>query len=104
VRTLLLVAICLSALSTAQAEQAPTFQASVDVLTAPQRDKMNGQSWREICPVPLDDLVSIHLKHVGFDNAVHDGVLVVHRKLAKETVEIFGELFAAGFPIERMQP
>jgi hypothetical protein len=65
---------------------------------------MNGQSWREICPVPLDDLVSIHLKHVGFDNAVHDGVLVVHRKLAKETVEIFGELFAAGFPIERMQP
>jgi hypothetical protein len=65
---------------------------------------MNGQSWREICPVPLDDLVSIHPNHVGFDYAVHDGVLVVHRKLAKETVEIFGELFAAGFPIKRMQP
>jgi hypothetical protein len=35
VRALLLVAIWLSALSTAQAEQAPTFQASVDVLDPP---------------------------------------------------------------------
>jgi D-alanyl-D-alanine carboxypeptidase len=104
VRALLLVAICLSALSAARAEEARTFQASVDVLTALQRDEMNGRSWHDVCPVPLDDLVSIHLKHVGFDGAVHDGVLVVHRRLAKETVEIFGELFAAGFPIERMQP
>ena len=103
-RAPLLVAIGLSALSAAHAEQARTFQASVDALTAPQRDKMKGLSWHEVCPVPLDDLVSIHLKHVGFDDAVHDGVLVVHRRLAKETVEIFGELFAAGFPIERMQP
>jgi hypothetical protein len=104
VRAPLLVAICLSTLSAADAEQARTFQASVDALTAPQRDKMKGQSWSEVCPVPLDDLVSIHLNYVGFDDAVHDGVLVVHRKVAKETVEIFGELFAVGFPIERMQP
>jgi hypothetical protein len=104
VRAPLLVAICLSVLSAAQADEARTFQASIDVLTGSQRDKMNGQSWREVCPVPLDDLVSIHLNYVGFDDAAHDGVLVVHRKLAKETIEIFGELFAAGFPIERMQP
>jgi hypothetical protein len=104
VRASLLVPICVLALNAAQAEQARTFQASVDALTAPQRDTMKGQSWSEGCPVPLDDLVSIHLNYVGFDDAVHDGVLVVHRRLAKETVEIFGELFAAGFPIERMQP
>jgi hypothetical protein len=98
------VAIGLSALSAAHAEQARTFQASVDVLTPAQRDKMKGRSWHEGRPVPLDDLVSIHLNYVGFDDAVQDGVLVVHHRLAKETVEIFGELFAAGFPIERMQP
>jgi len=103
-RAPLLVAIGLSALSAAHAEQARTFQASVDVLTAPQRDKMKGRSWHEGHPVPLDDLVSIHLNYVGFDDAVQDGVLVVHHRLAKETVEIFGELFAAGFPIERMRP
>ena len=103
-RAPLLVAIGLSALSAAHAEQARTFQASVDVLTAPQRDNMKGRSWHEGRPVPLDDLVSIHLNYVGFDDAVQDGVLVVHHRLAKETVEIFGELFAAGFPIERMRP
>ena len=103
-RAPLLVAIGLSALSAAHAEQARTFQASVDVLTPAQRDKMKGRSWHEGRPVPLDDLVSIHLNYVGFDDAVQDGVLVVHHRLAKETVEIFGELFAPGFPIERMQP
>jgi hypothetical protein len=104
VRAGLLVAICLSTPSAAQADEARTFQASVDVLTTPQRDKMNGRSWHEGCPVPLDDLVSIRLSYVGFDDAVHQGVLVMHRKLAKETVEIFRELFAARFQIERMQP
>jgi hypothetical protein len=103
VRALLLLTISLSALTAARAET-PTFKASVEALTPDQREKMNGRSRHDGCPVPLDDLVSIHLNYVGFDDAVHDGVLVVHRRLAKETVEIFGELFAARFPIERMQP
>ena len=103
-RAPLLLGICLSALGAAQADEARTFQASIEVLTPDQREKMSGRSWHEGCPVPLDDLVSIRIDYVGFDDAVHDGVLVVHRKLAKETVEIFGELFAAGFKIERMQP
>ena len=103
-RASLLVAICLSALRRGAGRAGPNVQASIDALAPRQRDKMNGRSWHEGCPVPLDDLVSIHLNYVGFDDAVHDGVLVVHRRLAKETVEIFGELFAAGFPIERMQP
>jgi len=104
VRALLLLTIGLSALTAVQAEEIPTFKASVEALTPDQRDKMNGRSWHDGCPVPLDDLVSIHLNYVGFDDAVHDGVLVIHRRLAKETVEIFGELFAVRFPIERMQP
>jgi hypothetical protein len=73
VRAPLLVAICLSALSAARADEARTFQASIDVLTAPQRDKMNGRSWHEACPVPLDDLVSIHLNYVGFDERCMTG-------------------------------
>ena len=56
------------------------------------------------CPAPLDDLVSIRLDYIGFDGAAHDGVIVTHRRLANEIVEIFRELFAAGFKIERMQP
>jgi D-alanyl-D-alanine carboxypeptidase len=102
VRTLLLLTICLSAL-TAHAKEALTFKASVSALTPDQREKMKGLTWHEGCPVPLDDLVCIHLNTIGFDNAVHDGVLVMNRKVSKEVVEIFGELFAAGFQIEQMQ-
>ena len=45
VRAPLVEAICLSALSAAQAEQPRTFQASFDALTPVQRDKMTGRSW-----------------------------------------------------------
>jgi hypothetical protein len=104
VRALLLLTMSLLATTTAQADEARTFKASIDALTTVQKEKMNGRSWHEGCPVSLDDLVSIHLDYVGFDNTVHDGVLVIHRKLAKEAIEIFAELFAARFPIEWMQP
>lgn len=103
-RAPLLLGICLSALGAAQAGQSGTFEASIGVLTADQRERMIGRSWHEGCPVPLDDLVSIRLDYIGFDGAAHDGVLVAHRRLANEIVGIFGDLFAAGFKIERMQP
>jgi hypothetical protein len=103
-RALPLLTAFLAGLTAARAEEPQTFKASVGPLTADQRAKMEGRSWHEQCPVPLDDLVAIHMNYVGFDAAVHDGVLVIHRRLANEAVEIFGELFAAKFPIERMQP
>jgi len=65
---------------------------------------MTGQSWHAGCPVSLDDLVAVHLDYVGFDNAVHEGVLVVHRRVASQVVTIFAALFQDGFEIERMQP
>lgn len=104
VRALLFLSAFLAGLIAAQAEQASAFKASIDALTSAQKEKMNGRSWHEGCPTPLDDLVSIHLNYVGFDDTVQDGVLVVHHRLAKEIIEIFRELFAVGYQIERMQP
>ena len=103
-RAPLLLTVCLSTLTVAQAGPPRTFEASIDNLTAAQREKMNGRSWHDGCPVPLDDLVSIRLEYVDFDDVAHAGALVMHRRVANEIVEIFGELFAAGFEIERMQP
>ena len=100
---MLLLTTSLLATTAAQADEARTFKASIDELMTVQREKMNGRTWHEGCPVPLDDLVSIHLSYIGFDNAVRDGVLVMNRKLSEEVVETFSELFAAGFQIERMQ-
>jgi hypothetical protein len=100
----LFLTLCLAALSVAHAGPSPAFKASIDALTPAQMEMMKGRSWHEGCPAPLEDLVSIRLDYIGFDDAAHEGALVVHRRLATEIADIFGELFAAGFKIERMQP
>jgi D-alanyl-D-alanine carboxypeptidase len=103
-RALLCAAAILTPLAVAEAAPAGTFNASIEPLTPAAKEKMDGVSWKDGCPAPLADLVAIHLTYLGFDKAVHDGVLVVHRRVAEEVVTVFGELFQAGFPIERMQP
>lgn len=61
-------------------------------------------SWRPGCPVAPEDLRRITVTHLGFDGVDHTGVLVVHADWAESLVDVFDQLHAAGFPIERMEP
>ncbi|WP_216094640.1 CapA family protein [Jiangella alba] len=54
------------------------------------------------CPVPLTDLRYVTVTHVGFDGRARRGELVVHADVAAGVVDVFAELYAARFPIERM--
>jgi hypothetical protein len=100
----LLAGLGLLALAEARAEPSRAFQARIAPLSAAERAGMAGRSWNEGCPVPLDELVAIRLNHIGYDDTVQDGVLVVHRKVGTEVVEAFRALFGMGFRIERIQP
>lgn len=62
-----------------------------------------GASWRPGCPLGPDRLRLVSLSYVGFDSREHRGELVVADSVAQETADIFGELYAARFPIERME-
>jgi hypothetical protein len=65
---------------------------------------MIGVSWKPGCPVPIDDLRIIDMNYWGFDGTVHDGGrLMVHKDVADEVVAAFGDMFAAEFPIRRME-
>jgi len=64
---------------------------------------MQQHSWRPGCPTPIADLVYIRLSHYGYDGAVHEGELVVHKDLAGEVLAIFKTLFARRFPVEKMK-
>jgi hypothetical protein len=75
----------------------PLDAATRAVMTAP------GGSWRPNCPVALEDLWLLQVDHRGFDGAVHQGRLVVHRRHARALVTVFQALFQAHFPIERME-
>jgi hypothetical protein len=60
-------------------------------------------SWRPGCPVALASLRYVTVRHWGTDAQVHDGELVVHADHAEAVTTVFGELFDARFPIERMR-
>jgi hypothetical protein len=81
----------------------PQFRANVLPIDPTTAQRMTGVSWRPGCPVGLDGLRLLRLTHHGFDGAVHEGELVVSTMWADRIVEVFRQLFAAGYPIERMQ-
>ena len=55
-------------------------------------EKMQGKSYKADCTLPRENLRYIHVLHVGFDNQVHEGELVVNKDIADDVLEIFKEL------------
>jgi poly-gamma-glutamate synthesis protein (capsule biosynthesis protein) len=82
---------------------APTrYTASVGPITAAVRRRM-ASSYREGCPVPIGELRYVRLSYWDFTGRVREGELVVAAKHAPALVGVFRKLYAAKFPIERMQ-
>jgi hypothetical protein len=79
------------------------FRSSISPISPALAERMTGVSWRPGCPVPLDELRLLTLRHWGFDGRVRTGRLVVHRDVARDLVGVFRRLFDARFPIRRMR-
>ncbi|HEY5284333.1 MAG TPA: M15 family metallopeptidase [Polyangia bacterium] len=79
------------------------FHGSQGPIPAPLATRMRQHSWREGCPTPIADLVYLRLSHYGYDGAVHEGELVVHKALGIEVLAIFKVLFMQHFPVEKMR-
>jgi hypothetical protein len=81
----------------------PGFHAKVQPIPPAVRARMTGVSWHPGCPVPLSDLRLLTLTYRGFDGRAHSGQLVANRDAAATLVSVFRKLYAARFPIRRMQ-
>ena len=81
----------------------PGFDARIQPIPAAVRLQMTGVSWRPGCPVPLSGLRLITLTYRGFDGRAHTGRLVANRDTAPTLVRVFRRLYAAKFPIRRME-
>jgi hypothetical protein len=79
----------------------PAFNGSFAEIDEATRARM--VSWHPGCPVPIDDLRLLTLGFWGFDGKAHTGELVLHRDVAAAALGVFEKLFAARFPIRRMQ-
>src|SRR5436305_15338101 len=78
----------------------PPYRAQIAPVTAAQL----GRSWHEGCPVGPSRLRAVSVSYVGFDGRAHTGTLVVDRRVTRDVVFVFARLYAARFPIRRMQP
>jgi hypothetical protein len=81
-----------------------SFRAQLLPIAPALQAEMTGASWHPDprCPA-WSDLALIRMNHWGFDGALHDGELVVAAAVAEDVVSAFERIFAARFPIERME-
>jgi hypothetical protein len=104
------VALCAvgTALALGAAGAAPAaparFVGTISVIGPAMRAAMTGRSWHPGCPVSLTQLRALTLTYWGFDGRPHRGRLVVNQDVARTVVSVFRRLYAARFPIRRMQP
>jgi D-alanyl-D-alanine carboxypeptidase len=82
----------------------PTFRSSISELSAAQRARMTGTSWRRGCPVALRDLRTLTVSYWGFDGRAYTGRLIVNETAARPLRFVFKTLYGARFPIRRMRP
>ena len=64
--------------------------------------RMSGKSFPSDCTVSLKDLRLVKVLHYTADGHIRLGELVVNRAISEEIIEIFEELFAVRYPIEKM--
>jgi hypothetical protein len=101
---IVLLCAALAAALVLSASSIPTaFRGTISTLSPALRAQMTGVSWHRGCPVPLSGLRLLTLSYRGFDGRSHSGRLIVNRSVAGQVVTVFRKLYAANFPIRRMQ-
>jgi hypothetical protein len=65
-------------------------------------ERMDGVSYKEGCPVTREELSYCRVLYVGPDAFTYIGELVVNERIAEDILEIFRELYDAGYKIGKM--
>ena len=92
--------IGLSVTVTPSRAAAPPFVGS----TEPVRWSDLRHSYREGCPVPPARLRTVRVSYWDFAGKPQEGRIVVARRAAEDIVAVFRKLWAARFPLRRLQP
>ena len=66
--------------------------------------KMRTSTWHAGCPVPPEDLRQLTIPYWDFNHKRATGLLIVHKDVAEEVAQIFRDLFAHDFLIQKMTP
>ena len=80
------------------------YQSNISPITAEVKKRMiEGNSWRKGCPVALNDLRYLRVKHLDFKGTEVMGEIIVHKDVAYEMIEIFEALYTIRYPVYKMR-
>jgi hypothetical protein len=92
----------------AEPPQAPTLAtddpARISAISEGFRSLMEETTWEPGCPVGIDELRQLTVRHVDLDDAEQEGELIVHADVAEDLLDVFARLYEQRFPIERIEP
>lgn len=81
-----------------------TYESSVSTITPSVKQRMlKGNSWRKGCPVGLNDLRYLRVRHINFRGQELMGELIVHKDVSDEVTKIFEALYDAKYPVRNMK-
>ena len=75
---------------------------SIEFIPNNIKQLMVNKSYKENSNITFNDLRYLKITYYGFDNKDYCGELIVNKKIAKDTIEIFKILYKNKFPIEKM--
>jgi len=80
------------------------YNATISSITPEIKKRMlKGKSWRQGCPVSLQNLRYLQVTHKNFSGKEQRGEIIVHKDVALEVRQIFKELYAIEYPIRKMK-
>ena len=66
-------------------------------------ERINGKSYKADCNVPLEELRYITVAYCDFNGETRKGEMICNKAIADDLIDIFRNLYAASYPIERIQ-
>lgn len=82
----------------------PGYVSAVGPVPGEMRRRMTGTTWRSGCPVPIDRLVLLRVRHWDHGAMPRRGHLIVARSVAGDVRATFRRLYRARFQIQRIRP
>mgnify|MGYP000899867868 CR=1 FL=1 len=84
--------------------QAMLFAPQIQPLPPEVQAAMTGTSWREGCPVGLDELRLVWVPHLVAEGETRMGRLILHQDHAQAVAGVFVQLHEAGFLVPSLRP
>ena len=80
------------------------YQSHISKITPEIKKRMiKGNSWRKGCPVSLENLRYLRMKHIDFKGKEVMGELIVNKDVSVEVTRIFKALYNIGYPVKKMK-